>query len=230
MTNASSSPIFVPMRLHHEGKVLIPLFLVLIGLVVALAFWFLPANWQWLSVLLAVAGAVFFGLILNFFRNPVVPIHANENHIIAPCDGKVVVIEEVEDPLYFKGKVTQVSIFMSPLNVHVCRLPIGGKVKMFSYIPGKFLVAFNPKSSQLNEQTFAVVENKQVTVAFKQIAGYVARRIRWYIKEGDSVEQGKEYGFIKFGSRIDILLPTDCKIEVNLDDKVLGAQTVIASV
>ncbi|MCL4137417.1 UNVERIFIED_CONTAM: hypothetical protein GTU68_033068 [Idotea baltica] len=169
-------------------------------------------------------------LIINFFRNPEIPIEKDDTKILAPCDGRVVVIEDVQDDVYFKGSVTQISIFMSPLNVHVNRNPIGGKIRFFKYFPGKYLMAFNPKSSSLNEQTFTVAENDKVAVAYKQIAGFLARRIKWYIKENDVVEQGAEYGFIKFGSRIDILMPTSCKVTVQLEEKVKAGRTVIAEI
>jgi phosphatidylserine decarboxylase len=173
-------------------------------------------------------GLVLFGLILNFFRNPEIIAEQNIQNILSPCDGKVVVIEEIQDEEYFNKKVIQVSIFMSPLNVHVNRNPIGGKVKYMKYHKGKFLVAFNPKSSTLNEHTYVVTENENITIGYKQIAGYVARRIKCYIKENDEVIQGTEYGFIKFGSRIDLLLPTDCEISVSLGDTVKAGRSVIA--
>jgi phosphatidylserine decarboxylase len=151
-------------------------------------------------------------------------------HVIAPADGKMVIIEDVEEPEYFKGKRLQLSIFMSPLNVHVNRNPVTGTVKFFKYHPGKYLVAWHPKSSTLNERTTVVVENEAgIPVLYRQIAGAVARRIRWYIKEGDPVVQGQEYGFIKFGSRIDIFLPVGTKVNVNINDKVRGGETVLAT-
>jgi phosphatidylserine decarboxylase len=142
----------------------------------------------------------------------------------------MVIIEDVEEPEYFKGKRLQLSIFMSPLNVHVNRNPVTGTVKFFKYHPGKYLVAWHPKSSTLNERTTVVVENEAgIPVLYRQIAGAVARRIRWYIKEGDPVVQGQEYGFIKFGSRIDIFLPVGTKVNVNINDKVRGGETVLAT-
>jgi len=177
-----------------------------------------------------ILGSILGFLVVNFFRNPEIPVEKDDNIILSPCDGKVVVIEEVEDQIYFKGKVIQVSIFMSPLNVHVNRNPIGGTIKFLKYFPGKYLMAFNPKSSSLNEQTYLVAENKQVTVAYKQIAGFLARRIKWYVEEGQKVEQGAEYGFIRYGSRIDILMPVSCKVKVQLGEVVKAGLTSLASV
>ena len=211
-------------RLHKEGKTIIPVSFVLIALIVAGAFALHPV----LAYVLGAAGLVFFLLVLNFFRNPEFPIPQNENHLLAPCDGKVVVIEEVRDDVYFHDTVMQVSIFMSPLNVHVNRNPIGGTIRFLRYFPGKYLMAFDPKSSQLNEQTYVVAENERVAVAYKQIAGFLARRIKWYIAENDVVEQGAEYGFIRFGSRIDILMPLSCKVKVGLGQKTLAGRTVVA--
>ncbi|MCL4105903.1 UNVERIFIED_CONTAM: hypothetical protein GTU68_012541 [Idotea baltica] len=167
-------------------------------------------------MILFLAAIIFFGLILNFFRDPRIEAFVDASCIVAPADGKVV------------GKVTQLSIFMSPLNVHVNRNPISGTVKYHRYYKGKYLVAYNPKSSQENEQTMFVIGNSRWEVGFKQIAGAVARRICWYIKEGDEVEQSQEMGFIKFGSRIDVLLPTDAAIEVELGQMVRGGVTVLA--
>lgn len=218
-------------KLHREGNRIIPIALLLIIGIVAGAFWFMKdTNVAFLAYLLAAGGFVLFMLILNFFRNPTIPVVPNDAHVLAPCDGKVVVIEEVQDDVYFHDKVIQISIFMSPLNVHVNRNPIQGVVKFVKYFKGKYLVAFHPKSSSLNERTYVVTENEKVTVAYKQIAGYVARRIKWYVKEGDVVEQGAEYGFIKFGSRIDVLLPPSCDIQVNLNDKVKAGISVLAQV
>ena len=175
-------------KLHKEGRTTIPVsLLVIMGLVTG-GYLITPI----LGYILGVLGIVLAVLILNFFRNPSIDVIQDENKILSPCDGRVVVIEEVQDEVYFKGQVMQVSIFMSPLNVHVNRNPISGKVKFFKYFPGKYLMAFNPKSSQLNEQTYAVAENDKVAVAYKQIAGFLARRIKWYIKENDVVEQGGE--------------------------------------
>ncbi|MDR0437457.1 MAG: phosphatidylserine decarboxylase family protein [Bacteroidales bacterium] len=167
--------------------------------------------------------------ILYFFRMPKRIFTYNDNQLICPCDGKIVIIEEAEEPEYFQGKRLQVSVFMSPLNVHVNRYPINGKVKFYKYHPGKYLVAWHPKSSTLNERTTIVLEHatgKEVLV--RQIAGAVARRIVCYSKEGETVKQNQELGFIKFGSRVDLFLPLDAKVLVNLEEVAKGGQTVIA--
>ncbi|NQW35778.1 MAG: phosphatidylserine decarboxylase family protein [Flavobacteriales bacterium] len=172
-----------------------------------------------------------FLLVLQFFRNPNRNTLLNDSQIIAPADGKIVVIEEVFEPEYFKDKRRQISIFMSPLNVHVTRYPAGGKVKYSKYHPGKYLVAWHPKSSTENERTTIVVENKTVgSILYRQIAGAVARRIVNYAKVDMPVVQGEDAGFIKFGSRIDIFLPLDMKINVSLNDKAVGGETIIASI
>jgi phosphatidylserine decarboxylase len=219
------------LRFHKEGNTIIPVAFCLILAVVGLSYIFLrDSSLVAIAYILGIGGAVLFGLILNFFRNPLIPVQKNDNQILCPCDGKVVVIEEVYDDVYFKDKVRQISIFMSPLNVHVNRNPISGVVKYAKYIQGEFLVAFDPKSSERNERTFIVAENEKVTVAYKQIAGYVARRICYYVKEGDKVAQGEEFGFIKFGSRIDILMPLSCKVKVSLEEIVKGGISVIAEI
>jgi len=168
--------------------------------------------------------------ILQFFRNPARKVVIDNNTIVAPADGKVVVIEQVEENEYFKDKRIQVSIFMSPINVHVNRFPIGGLVKYAKYHPGLFLVAWHPKSSTDNERTTVVVQHKNgQEILFRQIAGALARRIVYYCKEGEKATQGGEFGFIKFGSRVDLLLPTTAKIKVGLEQKVKGNETVIAT-
>jgi len=181
----------------------------------------------WLGYLLS---AFLLITIIQFFRSPSREIVLNDNHIIAPADGKVVVIEDVTETEYFNDKRIQVSIFMSPINVHINRYPIGGIVKYSKYHPGLFLVAWHPKSSTDNERTTIVVEHKNgQKVLFRQIAGALARRIVNYSKEGDIAVQGEEFGFIKFGSRVDLLLPTNVKVKVNLEQKVRGRETVIAT-
>src|SRR5690606_10616755 len=167
--------------------------------------------------------------ILQFFRSPSRDIQRDEKTMLCPADGKVVVIEETQENEYFKDKRLQVSIFMSPTNVHVNRNPISGIVSYFKYHPGKFLVAWHPKSSTENERTTVVVKkSNEVEVLFRQIAGALARRIVWYVKQGDKVNQGEEFGFIKFGSRVDVFLPIGTKITVNIGEKVVGGKTVIA--
>lgn len=192
--------------------------------------WYFVGEFNWIVYLLIFASVVFSILVLQFFRNPKRNTVLNPNNIIAPADGKVVVIEEVVEHEFFKDKRIQVSIFMSPLNVHVNRYPISGAVKYAKYHPGKFLVAWHPKSSIENERTTIVVENKTTgPILFRQVAGAVARRIVMYSKAEDIAVQGKDMGFIKFGSRIDLFLPLDAKINANINDVVKGGETVIAT-
>ena len=169
-------------------------------------------------------------LILQFFRNPKRAVQFNLNEIIAPVDGKVVVIEEVEEKEYFQGKRKQVSIFMSPLNVHVTRYPASGVIQYSKYHPGKYLVAWHPKASEENERTTIVIKTPKFgDILYRQIAGALARRIVNYAKKGDKAIQGADAGFIKFGSRVDLFLPLDCIVTVGLNQKVVGAKTVIAT-
>lgn len=192
--------------------------------------WYFAGGFNRGVNLLIFASAIVAILVLQFFRNPKRNTILNANHIIAPADGKVVVIEEVVEHEYFKDKRIQVSIFMSPLNVHVNRYPITGEVKFAKYHPGKFLVAWHPKSSIENERTTVVVENETTgPILFRQIAGAVARRIVMYSKKGDKATQGADMGFIKFGSRIDLFLPLDAKINANINDVVRGGDTIIAT-
>jgi phosphatidylserine decarboxylase len=168
-------------------------------------------------------------MILQFFRNPNREMQANDYQIIAPVDGKVVVIEEVFESEYFKDKRLQVSIFMSPINVHVTRYAASGKINFSKYHPGKFLVAWHPKASEENERTTVVIETKEFgEILYRQIAGALARRIVNYAVEGAKVTQGEDAGFIKFGSRVDLFLPIGTKINVNLGEKAIGNRTVIA--
>lgn len=216
------------MSIHKEGYVSIA---IAVALVIGIL-WSLKAfNASTIWVVLGVALSVFILVaILQFFRNPVRNTVINPNVAICPADGKVVIIEEVEENEYFKDKRLQVSIFMSPINVHVNRNPVSGKVKFFKYHPGKYLVAWHPKSSLLNERTTVVVENeKGIEILFRQIAGAVARRIVWYVKEEDQVVQGQEFGFIKFGSRVDLFFPVGTKINVEIDQVVRGGETVLAT-
>lgn len=217
------------MRIHKEGRsLLIALFFILLILDGAL-YYYTPDNVV-IHVASIVSSIIFFLLILQFFRDPVRVTPINESHIIAPADGKVVVIEEVEEKEYFKDKRMQVSIFMSPFNVHCNRNPVTGILKYFKYHQGKYLVAFHPKSSELNERTTLVYETPSGDeVLIRQIAGALAKRIRWYIKEKDSVKQGDQFGFIKFGSRIDLFLPLDAKIDVHLGQKTKGGITNVAT-
>ena len=185
----------------------------------------------WMKKLIQLSAIILFILVLQFFRNPKRETVLNEHHIISPVDGKVVVIEEIFEKEYFKDKRLQVSIFMSPINVHVTRYVISGEVVFSKYHPGKYLVAWHPKSSELNERTTVVVENKTVgKILYRQIAGAVARRIVNYAKVGEKVIQGNDAGFIKFGSRVDVLLPIGTKINIAIDQVVKGGIDKIAAV
>jgi phosphatidylserine decarboxylase len=217
------------MKFHKEGIPSLIVTLIVVSIINFLTYYFCNGYVLvlWLGYLLS---AFLLITILQFFRNPKREIVINDNHIIAPADGKVVVIEEVVETEYFKEKRLQISIFMSPVNVHINRYPISGIVKYSKYHPGLFLVAWHPKSSTENERTTIVVEHKNgQQVLFRQIAGALARRIVNYAKEGDTAVQGSEFGFIKFGSRVDLLLPLNVKVKVNLEQKVVGRQTVIAT-
>ena len=167
-------------------------------------------------------------LVLQFFRNPTrtIPVF-DDNIVYAPADGKVVVIEETQEDEYFKDKRIQVSIFMSPLNVHVNRNPVSGVVQYYKYHAGKFLVAWHPKSSTENERTTTVINNGKTDILLRQIAGAVAKRIINYVKAGDVVKQGEDMGFIRFGSRVDMFFPLGTKIDVNINDMVKGNKTII---
>ena len=183
----------------------------------------------WLRTGLMVLALVFFILILQFFRNPKRNTVINDNHALSPVDGKVVVIEEVFEPEYFKDKRLQVSVFMSPINVHVTRYPIGGEVAFSKYHPGKYLVAWHPKASEENERTTVVVENQDSgKILYRQIAGALAKRIVNYAIPETKVVQGADSGFIKFGSRVDLFLPLDANIKVELNQKVRGGESIIA--
>jgi len=185
----------------------------------------------WIQKGLMIVVLIFFILILHFFRNPKRNTQVSDDYIIAPADGKIVVIEEVMENEYFKGKRKQISIFMSPLNVHVTRYPIGGKIKFSKHHPGKYLVAWHPKSSLENERTTIVVDNNSMgEILYRQIAGAVARRIVNYAEVGRDVVQGTDAGFIKFGSRIDVFVPLDMKIEVSMDQVTKGGETIIARI
>ncbi len=218
------------MKFHKEGYASLTLVLVFAIVFASAIQYMFPEN-HYLHVFSYAVGAFFIIVILQFFRHPKRNIVQNSNQIIAPADGKVVVIEEVEETEYFKDKRLQVSIFMSPINVHVNRYPIGGEVTYVKYHPGLYLVAWHPKSSTDNERTSVVIKkDEKFSLMMKQIAGALARRIVYYCKEGDKAEQGGEMGFIKFGSRVDLLLPLGTKIEVALNQTVIGGETVIATI
>ncbi|OUX37625.1 MAG: phosphatidylserine decarboxylase family protein [Flavobacteriaceae bacterium TMED42] len=214
---------------HKEGfKIIINTFL--LCTVLALLAEYRIEN-LWIQKAVQVVSVVLLILVLQFFRNPKRRTVLNENHIISPVDGKVVVIEEVFEKEFFKDKRLQLSIFMSPLNVHVTRYAISGSVVFSKYHPGKYLVAWHPKSSELNERTTVVLENNTVgKILYRQIAGAVARRIVNYAKVGDKVVQGTDAGFIKFGSRVDLFLPIGTKVNVEIDQIVKGGEDCIAAI
>ncbi|HIP26854.1 MAG TPA: phosphatidylserine decarboxylase family protein [Flavobacteriaceae bacterium] len=214
---------------HKEGYTIILISLVLSAVSIFLIDKFIHTSW--LNSAFTILVLFLLVIVLQFFRNPKRNTILNNNQIIAPVDGKVVVIEEVVESEYFKDKRRQISIFMSPLNVHVTRYPISGKVNFSKYHPGKYLVAWHPKASTENERTTIVVENNTVgEILYRQIAGALARRIVNYAKVDDKSIQGKDAGFIKFGSRVDIFVPLDMKITVNLDQVAKGGETVIAEI
>lgn len=216
------------MTIHKEGRLLLfVLLVILFGLNWAIAY-FLPEQLMTQNIVIGVS-VVFYIIILQFFRNPIFSISKNEKQVLAPADGKVVVIEETDEPEYLKRRCIQVSIFMSPINVHVNRMPTGGEISFAKYHPGKYLVAWHPKSSTENERTSIAVKMKSGTeILFRQIAGALARRIKWYVKPGDVLEQGDEFGFIKFGSRVDVFLPLNANVKVKIDEVTRGGRTVIA--
>jgi phosphatidylserine decarboxylase len=212
---------------HKEGYTIILITSAVSVIGVLLADKYLGDTWY--AKLIMIILIIVLIAVLQFFRNPKRNTIKNKLQVIAPVDGKVVVIEEVEEPEYFKGKRRQISIFMSPLNVHVTRYCVGGTVKFSKYHPGKYLVAWHPKASTDNERTTIVIENETLgEILYRQIAGAIAKRIVNYAKVGDVVEQGKDAGFIKFGSRVDIFLPLEFKILVSMNQKVKGGVTVIA--
>lgn len=213
---------------HKEGTKIILLGTFFTCAVLLLSDKFIDTNWIKMSI--QISTFILLILILQFFRNPKRTIIVNENHILAPVDGKVVVIEEVYEGEYFKDKRLQVSIFMSPINVHVTRYALSGVVKLSKYHPGKFLVAWHPKASEENERTTVVIENKTFgPILYRQIAGALARRIVNYAEEGMQVIQGEDAGFIKFGSRVDLFLPLGTPINVVLNQKAIGGKTIIAT-
>ena len=212
-------------RIHKEGYTILmvaALFLLTLNILLAQ---FLPIAF-WPVLLLSL---IFYVVVLQFFRNPVREVHVADNDLVyAPADGRVCVIEEIYEAEYFKEKRLQVSIFMSPFNVHVNRNPVSGVVNYFRYHPGKYLVAWHPKSSTENERTTVVYDFGEGEILMRQIAGAVAKRIKWYIGEGEQVQQGRDMGFIKFGSRVDLFLPLDAKIDVVMNQQVKGNKTVSA--
>jgi phosphatidylserine decarboxylase len=217
------------MTIHKEGYptlIVVSTILIIANFVL---FYFVFENYIWRTVCLIISFAIFF-FFLQFFRSPVRISNYSPVEIGCPADGEVVVIEETVEQEYFHDKRIQVSVFMSPFNVHVNWYPVSGKVKYVKYHPGKYLVAWHPKSSTLNERSTVVIEtNDGKEVLVRQIAGAVARRIVTYSKEGDSIKTNQELGYIKFGSRVDIFLPLGTKIDVKLKDKVVGNKTILAT-
>lgn len=215
------------MTIHREGHRILILLIVILLIINISIFSFFP-DATLINQLIAIASVSIFLLVLQFFRSPNRKHNLSEDWVLCPADGEVVVIEEVEEPEYYQGKRLQVSVFMSPLNVHVNRYAISGKVTYFKYHEGLYLVASHPKSSTENERTTVVVENGSHSVLLRQVAGAVARRIVTYAKVGDQAKQGGEFGFIKFGSRVDIYMPTDVNVQVKLGEVVKGGMTIIA--
>jgi len=216
------------MTIHKEGYPTIAWTAIIVGIVNLLSFYFLSFDLPLVSALISVVTVGLLIFIISFFRIPRRTLTINENAIIAPADGKVVAIEEVQADEYFTDRRIQVSIFMSPLNVHVNRNPVTGDVVYSQYHKGKYLVAWHPKSSTENERHTVVYRKNGKEILTKQIAGALAKRIVNYLSAGQSVKQTEEMGFIKFGSRVDLLLPLDAKIKVKIGDKPQGGVTVVA--
>lgn len=213
------------MRIHKEGHTFLIAIIIISGVLSVASHFFFPIA----SHFITITSIVIFLFFLQFFRNPVRKITKGENLVIAPADGKIVVIEEVEEPEYFKDKRIQISIFMSPINVHVNRAPTDAVVTYFKYWAGKYLVAWHPKSSTENERTTTVFKMKNgVEYLCRQIAGAAARRIVWYVEDKKEYQQGEDFGFIKFGSRVDVFLPLGTKINVELNQVSWGGQTILA--
>lgn len=218
------------MTIHKEGRRVIALFLFLLVAINLLVYYFISKNLI-LNWILGILFFSFFLFVLRFFRRPNRPLFTDENTIYAPADGTIMVIEETTENEFFNDKRIQVSIFMSVWNIHINWFPISGIVKYFKYHPGKFLVARLPKSSTENERTTVVIEDKyKRLILVRQIAGIIARRIISYADEGTKVKQNAELGFIRFGSRVDVFLPLDAKVQVQLGQKTKGTQTIIATI
>jgi|SRR5690606_7309838 len=218
------------MKLHKEGYLHVFIASLLTAVLLFISYKYFGKAYPILFWILAIPLLLIWFWVIWFFRMPNRVFVSDIQNIFSPADGKVVVIEEVEETEYFKDKRIQVSVFMSPLNVHVNRNPISGIVKYAKYHPGKFLVAWHPKSSTDNERTSIVVENENTAILMRQVAGAMARRIRFYVTEGDNVKQNEEFGFIKFGSRVDLYLPLGTEIKAKIGDVVKGGQTVLAKI
>jgi len=217
------------MTIHKEGYKTILIGAIIFAVINLASFYYFSFYYPWLSWFIFIATLVLLLFIISFFRIPTRKISLDEKLVVCPADGKVVVIEEIFDTEYFKDKRLQVSIFMSPANVHQNRTPVSGEVVYSQYHKGKYLVAWNPKSSTENERHSVVIKNQSAEVLVKQIAGAVAKRIINYLSVGQSVEQSAEMGFIKFGSRVDVLLPVGTTVNVKLNQHVQGGVTVLAS-
>ena len=213
------------MKINKEGHNII-----LLSVCFAVAIWVAVVLFlqTWLCITLSIVLLAFVACIISFFREPKRPYVTDDSLVYAPADGKIVVIEEVEDKEYTEGTYLQISVFMSITNVHINWYPVSGTIEYFKYHPGRFIVAWHPKSSEENERTTTVVNTGKYHILFRQIAGLIARRIVSYVKVGEPAVQNEKFGFIKFGSRIDVLLPTDAEILVAMGDKVTGSQTPIA--
>ncbi len=218
------------MTIHREGYRLIMIVLLVLLLINTFVFGFFY-ELPWLRIGIFILSLIAFIIVLQFFRHPMRKIITHPSHVLSPADGKIVTIEEVMEEEFYHEKRIQISIFMSPVNVHLNRFPISGTVDYFKHHHGDYLVAWHPKSSQLNERTTIVIRShNNISVLVRQIAGYVARRIVCYAKENESFVQGEELGFIKFGSRVDVFVPLNSKITVQLNQKVKGGKTVLSEI
>lgn len=216
------------MKIHREGKTILIVVFSVLAIINAVGFYFFSFS-STVNYITGFISLILFLMVLQFFRDPLIRVSVNPSYILAPADGKIVVIEKVFEPECLNEDRIQISIFMSPVNVHVNRNPVSGIVKYFKYHPGKYLVAWHPKSSAENERTTLMYElPSRLKIVMRQIAGVAARRIRCYAKVGDEVTQGEEMGFIKFGSRVDVFVPVNANIKVNLGDKSKGGKTILA--
>jgi phosphatidylserine decarboxylase len=216
------------MTIHKEGYKTIAISVIIFAIINLASFYFISFHFPWISWLIFIVTLVLVLFLISFFRVPTRKLSAGDNFIICPADGKVVVIEEIVDAEYFHDKRLQLSVFMSPANVHQNRVPVSGEVVYNKYHKGKYLVAWNPKSSTENERHSVVIKNSKGEILVKQIAGALAKRIVNYLSVGQKVEQSSEMGFIKFGSRVDVLLPPKAKVNVQLNQVVQGGVTVLA--
>ncbi len=217
---------FMNFRIHKEGQRFLLITLVVLFLINLLGYFLVHHAFLYILII----SVIFLGFMMVFFRNPKREINMDDKSVLAPADGKVVMIEEVEEPEYFKDKRLQISIFMSPLDVHANKNPVSGVVRYLKYHPGKYLVAWHRKSSTKNERQVMVIKSDHTEIMIKQIAGAVARRVVNYLKPGEKVVQGNDLGFIKFGSRADVLLPLNASIQVKLNQKVKAGMTVLARI